>query len=149
MRQRKNSFVFEELKDTIYTVFAYLYSKGLLHYDIKVDNVITYVRFENIRFAVLDFDLCSPIREKSHDSAIVRGHMDTKSVQKYLGRSSRFTTSRAIRTCLFSKITTLPRGTRIQKHHIFQKRRELRSPEHRAPPTNRGKRLAQSQTRNL
>ena len=77
--------VFEELKDTVYTVFAYLYSKELLHYDIKVDNVIAHTSGSNIRFAVLDFDLCSPIREKSDDSTIVRGHAGTKSVRKDSG----------------------------------------------------------------
>lgn len=78
--------VFEELKDTIYTVFVALYTEDLLHYDIKVDNVIAYTVPDDpgIRFAVLDFDLCSSIRE-DNDDAIVRGHMDTKSVKKDSG----------------------------------------------------------------
>jgi len=74
--------VLEELKDTIYTVFAYLYSKGFLHYDIKVDNVIAHTSDSNIRFAVLDFDLCGKIGSRGvDDGEIARGHMPTKSVR--------------------------------------------------------------------
>jgi hypothetical protein len=78
--------VIQELKDTVYTVFADLWAGGeVLHRDLKVDNVLAYVCPDDggIRFSVIDFDLAgkSQGNTENEEGINIVGHMDTKGVE--------------------------------------------------------------------
>mgnify|MGYP001130832128 CR=1 FL=1 len=76
--------VLQELKDTVYTVFADLWAGGeVIHRDLKVDNVIAYVYDGEIRFSVIDFDLAGKSQGNTENEAGINivGHVDTKGVE--------------------------------------------------------------------
>ena len=98
----QKDIVFDELKDTVYTVFANLWANGgVLHRDLKIDNILAFKQGNDIRFSVLDFDLAGlSVGDTFDDNGMnITGHMDTKGTENPRHDGTISTMSLAPRGC--------------------------------------------------